>query len=421
MNTRRIIFIGIAIVLLLAVGVGIYFFFFAKKPALTIQPTNTSFPSGGGVVGDTTSNTPASQPLGVPVEGAGTVVGPRLIRITNNPVAEGAVAVYIPGTPPQTIASSTSTSTPKVIPGTDPEVRIEYIERESGNIYAFTAHSRTQTRLTNKTLPGVQYASWLSDGSLAYARFIERSGTAEHIDTYALPSNGGGGYFLEQDLSQVETYGSSTLLTVLPSTNGSVGTLSTPSGGNLHTLFSSPLAAVVVALGNKTFTATTKASASMDGYAFLIDSATGAFTRILGPLPGLSSKVSPSGKALLYSYLNGGKEVLGVFDLTTHTAIRLPLSTLSEKCVWASDSLSVYCAVPTNNSGTLPDDWYQGKVSFNDRIWKINLPSRTANLVIDPGQLVAGGVDAVALTVDAMNDVLVFKNKVDGTLWMYDL
>ena len=68
-----------------------------------------------------------------------------------------------------------------------------------------------------------------------------------------------------------------------------------------------------------------------------------------------------------------------------------------------------------------PDDWYQGVVPFNDRIWKIQVAGRYAQLVLDFPTETKGVLDAEALAIDSLNSVLVFVNKNDGSLWSYQL
>ncbi len=72
-------------------------------------------------------------------------------------------------------------------------------------------------------------------------------------------------------------------------------------------------------------------------------------------------------------------------------------------------------------TGTMPDDWYQGVASFSDRLWKIDLSGRVATLVIDPKQAGNVDIDMEGLTLDRTNDVLVFTNKRDQSLYAYDL
>lgn len=416
MNMKRTLLIVSAIVVLIGIGIGLYFFF-SHNNTLSIGQ-GTDLPGSGNGTPDTSAGTPSTQGLGVPVSGAGTDIAPRLVRISDRPVALGSVATYLPR---QRIGTTTPVSSTTPILYSDPEVRVEYIERESGNIYGYQAHARTLVRLSNKTLPGIQEASWLSDGSLAYARFLEKDGTTEHIDTYALPAAGENGYFLAQDLTQVLTRGTSTLVTLLSTTDGSSASVSTPSGAGLRTLFTSALSSIRLALSGSNYIVTTKGSAKADGYSFMVDGKNGSFTRALGPLQGLSTLASPSGKYLLYSYLDRGKLALAVLDLSTHVATRLPLTTLPEKCVWTADDAALYCGVPTSLTGTLPDDWYQGVVSFSDRLWQIDLAGRVATLVIDPKAAGNTEVDAVGLSLDAANDMLIFTNKRDSLLYAYDL
>jgi hypothetical protein len=159
----------------------------------------------------------------------------------------------------------------------------------------------------------------------------------------------------------------------------------------------------------------------IDGYGFQISRVTGGFSRILGPFRGLAVLPNISGSSLIYSYTDGGTYSLRVLDVKSRSSTALPLATLAEKCVWASDSLSVYCAVPTNMQGNLPDSWYQGTTVFSDRIWKIDLSQRLASLVVDPAQVGNISVDAVNLTLDPAEDVLVFTDKHSGALYAYDL
>ena len=417
LTMRRTLIIVGAIVVLVGIGVGLYFSIFRGEGTLVSQP-GVKLPGSETNTGSQTPTT-GTQGVGTPVSGAGTEVAPRLVRISDRPVAVGAVAVFVPGI---LASSSPKASTTATVAYTrDPDVRIEYIERESGNVYGFEAHARTLTRLSNKTLPGIQEAVWLPDGSQAYVRFLEKDASTEHVATYALPATGDGGYFLERDLAQLSVSGSSTLMALRTSGNGSSATLSSASGSNVRALFTSALSSLNVSLGGGVFVATTRASVQTDGYAFLIDSKAGTFTRVLGPFQGLTTRISPSGKLLLYSYLEKGKTALAVLDMSANTATRLPLSTLPEKCTWSTDSLSLYCAVPINLSGVFPDDWYQGVVSTTDKLWKIDLSSRVATQLIDPKTAGSVDIDAIALSVDRTNDVLIFTNKRDKTFWMYDL
>lgn len=410
--TRKKLFILIAaaIVILGIIG-GVYYFYLAPKGAtLTVgDPFGTL---GGGVVGDA-----AIVGEDGTANNAGTEFAPRLIRITEGPVAEGTAAFSI--TYPDPTATTTASGTVPMLPDTE----VRYIERASGNIYAYKAHERTLTRISNKTLPGVQVASWVADGSRAYAQFLSRDGATETTQTFMLPANAGGdgGYLLEQNLAQATVAGTSTLFTLLAGSTGSVGTIAAADGTGARTLFTSVLSSLTVHPTRGALYAATKAAARTSGYAFSINRTTGAFSRILGPYRGLAILPSPSGASVLFSYTDNGTYRLSVLDTASRVVVSLPVATFAEKCTWSADGLTAYCAVPTSLTGTLPDDWYQGARATSDRIWKIDLRDRVATLVVDPGELADISIDAVALRVDAAEDVLVWSDLHTGSLWLYDL
>lgn len=410
---NRVLIIVGAILLLILIGVGVYFLFFTRDGGLVVDDN----PFGQAGDRDPGSLDPVID-TGVPTPGAGTLVAPQLLKITDGPVALGTVSLY---TPAKTIAvATTSTSTPQESITTPEEVEVRYIDRQSGNVYAFKVHERVVTRLSNKTLPGITEAAWTRDGVRAYVRFLEQDvNGGERVSTYVLPANGEGGFFLEQGLSQVIS-ASSSIITLLKSDSGSIASIMNADGSGVRTLFSSVLSSLQVAPLGTNYLAQTKATAHLDGYAFQVDGR-GTFSRLLGPLRGLSTLPSPQGTNILYSYVDRGRLYTQVFNVSARTTVPLPLATLPEKCVWTMGGDAIYCAVPTALNGLLPDEWYQGARSFSDRIWRIDLASRVATLVFDPRQLAETAIDAQGLSLDSAEDVLVFMNRSDGSLWAYDL
>jgi hypothetical protein len=415
---RRILIIFAILIVILGIGVVLYFMFGPTAPHLTVS-SNAFGDTGAGT--QATTSAPAEIPAS---SGAGTVVAPNLIQITNAPVSAGEIALDLvtsTSTASQPLTgSSTPTNgpTPEVV---NTDIAVRYIDRQSGNVYQYLANARSLTRISDKTLPGIQEASWLPDGSMALVRFLSDTSASETLDTYALPADGSDGYFLAQNLDEAKVIGSNSVFTLSAGVNGSIGTVAQMNGANASTIFSSPLSSIVVYPAGNGFIAATKAASELDGYAFSVNPNTGTFTPILGPLRGLTILPSPSGQEVLYSYTDGSEYHMGVFTLSTGAVTSLPLATLAEKCVWTNDSSALYCGIPTSFTGNLPDDWYQGAVSFTDRIWRIDLHTRLATLVVDPSQDGKTAIDVVNPTLDAGGQLLVFRNKKDSSLWAYSL
>ena len=405
--TKRTLAIIASLIVAIGIVLALYFVLFSDTAELVV--TDDPFAGTGSGLAD-------GEGLAEMDSGAGEEVAVGLVRISDRPVAEGVIAITRVSTTTTPVENASGTPALAETRITDTEVR--FIDRASGNIYRYLAHERSLTRLSNKTLPGVQEASWLSDGSVAYARFLTEG---DSVATYVLPDNGEGGFFLEQGLSTAKATPSDALFTLLSGATGTVGSIARSDGTNSRTIFTSLISSLMAHPTSAGFFAHTKASVFLDGYAFQINSTSGAFTRILGPLRGLSVLPSPDGTRLLYSYVDRGAVRLSVYDVASRSSTALPVATLTKKCGWAADSLSAYCGVPLSLPTGLPDFWYQGAVTFTDRLWRIDMEDRLATLVIDPNSVAEESIDAVAVHTDPEEDVLFFTDRRSGSLWAYDM
>ena len=395
---RRTLIITGIVVVIIGVGVAIYFLFFAK-PAVTVP--NTTLPSAGQGTPPSGSTSSATTPQSGPK-----AVTARLVKISAGPVVPGEAVVDV-----KSGAASSS-----------PEVTVNYIERQSGNVFSYSERTQTLTRTSNKTLPGIQSAAWLPDGSAALVRYLSGADFST-INTYALFATSSDGFFLAQNLTDVAV-SSANILTLASGMNGSVASLSNKDGSHSVSVFTSPLSALRVSYAGKDhYLAFTKPSGSLSGDAFIIDTA-GNFSRVGGARVGLVALASPSGKWVLISSVRGSTMQLELVDTTTNEIITLPVATIADKCVWAADDSAIYCGVPLAPpvDAAYPDDWYQGTVHFSDRLWKIDVAGRYAQLVLDfPKETKGDALDAQALALDPSRAALVFVNKNDGSLWSYSL
>lgn len=404
---RRTLIIAAVVIVVLGLGVVAYFYFFPTTASVTTAPgatTGTGLPVGGQeapLPGETTGTGTSGTAI---TPGAPTEVSARLIKISAGPVVPGEAVVSKAGT-----ASSS------------PEATINYIERQSGNVYAYSTLSKTLTRISNKTIPGIQSAEWLPNASTAFVRYLSGADFST-INTYALPASGAGGFFLSQNLAGISV-SSTSIMTLASGVNGSSVSTARTDGTHSTGVFTTPLSAIRASFAGKNqYLVYTKPSSSIAGDAFLVDS-TGHFSRIAGPLNGLSALASPLGKWVLVSYTLNGTLQMQLISTATGSALPLPVTTIADKCVWASNDSSFYCGIPMSPPSTYnyPDDWYQGAMHFSDRIWKIDTAGRYAQLVLDFNKETSAVLDAEALAIDPLGTTLVFVNKNDGSLWSYSL
>jgi hypothetical protein len=313
------------------------------------------------------------------------------------------------------------TDVPAKNASSSPDVLTTYIERESGNVFSYSVVANKNTRISNKTLPGIQMAEWLPNASTAFVRYLSGDDFST-INTYALHADGSDGFFLPQDLSDLAV-SSTSILTLASGVNGSVGSLENVDGTGSSNIFTTPLSEVRVSFAGKNYLVYTKPSAGLAGDAFIVN-ASGHFTRIAGPLVGLTALASHSGGWVLISYILNNALQMELINTTTNETVPLPVATIADKCAWTPDDSAVYCGVPTDPStdASYPDDWYQGAVQFSDKIWKIDVSGRFAQLTLDFSSVTNGqNLDAEALSIDPSNTELVFINKNDNSLWDYQL
>ena len=399
---RRALTILSILIVLGGAGAAAYFYYFGSTAGVEVAaPTDTSLPSAGNaevpVPGSETTapTTPVSAP---------TTVSARLVQISKGPVVPGVVVMN------KTATASSSA-----------ETEVRYIERQSGNVYSYSTKSGSITRISNRTVPGIQSALWLPDGSTAFIRYLSGADFST-VNSYALPSNGTGGFFLAQDLSDLAV-SSAGILSLSSGVNGSIASLSRADGTRVTQLFTTPLSQMRVSFaGPGKYLAYTSPSAALPGAAYLVDG-TGTFSRAAGPLFGLVAKASPAGKWVLASFTFEGSLRMMLVNAATGEKINLPVATIADKCVWTADETAVYCGVPVDPSSgaRYPDDWYQGAVPFSDRIWKIQVDGRYAQFVLDFGKENGSSVDVLSPAIDPAGTTLVFINKNDGALWIYSL
>ncbi len=161
----------------------------------------------------------------------------------------------------------------------------------------------------------------------------------------------------------------------------------------------------------------TKPSGLVDGFAYLLNIKNRNFNKVLNKIKGLTTLSNGNLSTILYSDNNLSLKLL---NPNTNETKNLRLNTHSEKCVWSQDNITLYCAIPKNIQGGFiyPDAWYQGEVSYDDEIWKINTETGARTKLVDPNTLYEGEViDAINLSLDKEEKTLFFMNKVDSYLW----
>ncbi len=403
MNKKILIIAGVFVLIIVAVVV----FFVIKKPnPTTINPT-TGSPFGDAPGGSSQNNFPqiitGDSPLSIEDRNG-------LKKITSAPVSDGN---FLP---------QASSSAPVV----------EFIERSTGHIFHADLDNGLVTRISNTTFPKIQQIIWGIPGSLFIGQSIN-SGTIES-NIFTISPN-----------TREDSSNNFSLIDITPLTPdivsasfspdgnsffylgknrlGIEGTLANTKGEKLASLWQSATDEWTTEWKQKnTITITNKASNNTPGILLFLDVKTKKTKTILSGIPGLTTNTSPSGKRVLYGMVskNPQSESLYptyIYTIGTTSTEDAFFTTLPEKCVWSHDETFIVCGQPTNMKEGLPDTWYQGKVSFDDELWKLDLLTLELTRIspLNPSEL--EHIDVINIKMSPDDSYVLFTNKKDLSLW----
>jgi hypothetical protein len=139
-----------------------------------------------------------------------------------------------------------------------------------------------------------------------------------------------------------------------------------------------------------------------------------AINLLMGPMSGLTARLTSDGLTLLTYSGSSGFQILQ--SQTLQNLAPLPFVTLPEKCSINSGA-TIYCFVPTNagfKSAVLPDDYVERKVYTADVLYGINTGTGAATILPLSGHA-TGNLDAEKPALAGSN--LYFINRFDGYLY----
>ncbi len=427
-------------VLSLLVGVGILVL---NKGGNSSQGTTNE--DGGGLtfrdfftIGGRNEETPNEE---IPTEGEQTPIEqtpggeqaiPRLRQISFEPTTGYGVLtiereIVAPETQIETSSGTTPQSTTSVVQAPkkfEQIASLRYQDKATGHIYQTFLDRQSPEKISNTTIPKVHHSFFVNKSEGLIDQYLTSTLT---VETYhgALTKDTEGNYtsllgtFLPKEILDLSVSADTTKIFYLSTLeNGVVGTVSSPKGESKIQVFSSKFSSWISQFpNNKLVTLTTKASARSLGYMYGVDTTVKSFDKILGGITGLTTLTSPDGKKIIYSATTNGGFSSNIYNKDTKKALALGLTTLPEKCVWANDSKTAYCAVPQSiPRGEYPDVWYQGMVLFNDSFWKLDTETNIFELVYD--SVTEGrNFDGINLGISTDGKYLLFMNKADNQLW----
>lgn len=380
-------------------------------------PFNTAIEDGGDVfVEDLT--------LGEITNEEGVEMRPTLLKITPQPVSG---STLFDATRERIVYQETASGS---VPVTElfSARYIRYVEKSSGHIYEVPLDGFAKSKITGTTIPGSEEALFDKTGTYVVFRYFdENAGKIKtfggQIPTSSLEIGRVLGEYLDDDILSLSFSKNSSQI-VFSKEEGVYTNIFTSdfNGKNKKQIFSSPFSEWLLDWPNESnFIITTKPSGYFGGFVYEVDTKTNSIEKISGNIYGLTYKEGTDSNKGLIGSTKDNSLVLYLLNKETGGATNLNVGTIPEKCVFSSREF-VYCFVPNfTPKAVYPDDWYKGNVSFSDSLWVINTESRVANKVVDVTDLAVESIDGIYPVVSSDNEDLLFINKKDLSLWLYDL
>lgn len=297
---------------------------------------------------------------------------------------------------------------------------IRYIEKATGHVYEANTNSLTQTRISNTTIPKIQEAIWLDKESLII-RYLDDNNIIKTFSAELTENELGDkqleGIFLQDDIKNLISFNNG-IFYLLESGGGSIGVTSDKDDNNKKIVFESPLKEWLIKnINDRYINLTTKPAITTSGYSFLLDTKTGSFDKVINDKNNLSTLTS-SLFNILYSEYNKFGPRLSIYSNEEKISSEISIKTFPEKCVWDEKNTYIYCGVPLEGlSNSDLTNWYKGKISFSDNIWKIDVKTNNLEYLVSPTELEVGSIDIINPILSENNNYFLFINKKDFSLW----
>jgi hypothetical protein len=419
-NSNRRLLIIVGFVLFFAVIVLVWYFFYAK-PVVAPSLSNTNNPLG-------TKETPARSAFLTwgndekqvsSVEVSDPLKEP-LVEVWEKP-ATG--QTFITQSILQEVTSTTTQGTStievtKTVRATS--TGLMFVDKTTGYIYSYAIESGKTMQISNTVLPGVYDAYFFDNGNRVIIRYIDRNkntvvgliAKVPNVSEKGQASSLEAVEYLTSQVVSVAVNNKKDKVAYLVTTDAGSAVYTVTPGKRPSLLTTSPFGEWTLSYGGDKLYATTKPSAYVSGVTVSLPS----FNSEVGERTGLIT--IPGERDLLLNSMWGSQGLVTFISENGNLKV-LQDKTLAKKCAWG-EKLFLICAVPKSlprSEEGLPDDWFQGRVLFDDTL--VVIDSQTGGsypIFTFPEKL--GTFDVLNITEGKGDTLFSFNRKQNGSLWL---
>ena len=377
-----------AIVVLIALFAWAYLMFIGTPESVNDVFTNFGFGT------DTSREVTIVDPIDTPDEVALVdTTGEALRQLTTRPIA-GFIAINASGTQ-----------------------HIRYAERGTGHIYSLDLTSGEERRLSGTTIPRVTTATFSETGQFVALQSLENNvrdtfvgeiiETENKVSGTSLPPNTTNLLFVDNEVFY-------TVANEFGSTVYSYNLITT----SLQTRVTVPFTNIILSWNSDVLHLYNQYTRLLEGSLYRITPDLSLEALLPGGF-GFLAQVHQN--EIVYTTITNNALITTRLNTTTGEEVVLPILAIPEKCSFDSGTSNLlWCASELDTSSLdYIEDWYKGTFSAQDYLWKIDLKVGEVVLISDLSIEASRQIDVRDLQVQ--DDQLFFANKIDNTLWMYDV
>lgn len=293
--------------------------------------------------------------------------------------------------------------------------KIMYYARSGGKLESVDFSGENQEQISPLTIVGMFDVVWQKAKRKSIVSYSEDAAVKRFINTTATT----GVVFLPEAVRSVDfSPDSRSLAYLLRKGDVTQLVIATEDGKKPSVAYETPISDFsLLWLAPKKILLQSAPSNKAPGIAYLFDTGTKALEKIFSGMSGAMTIASPDGNSLLSSFMqDNGSIALSLANQKGENGRAITPATFAEKCVFAKDAKTLYCAVSQNQAADLPDAWLRGDVAPEDQFVKIPMDTLIAEAISDKTQF-----DAINLFLSPDGKYLFFQDKNDLTLWRLKL
>jgi hypothetical protein len=294
---------------------------------------------------------------------------------------------------------------------------VYYAEAGTGHVYDIDLESGTETRILGKTFSSIAKAVFAPDGrhvvliaedgadTTAYLEEVSDDTTPE---TFSLPA----------DATHVSFASTSTLLYTRTSSMGMTGYALNLISHETTQRFAVPFTDASVIWGDATYVFNNPAP-YLTGAIYRIEN--GTLVRVGEMGYSLTAIGGEAGAPLVRTSADAKTGVVTSYFRPGSGETKMAIAAFPEKCTF-DVSVRLWCGAPFETPGReFLSEWYMGRQLSQDLLWRVDPTTGDATVMSDFLRDTGRIIDIDAIAVDGASTNVLFRNKLDGALWLYPI